>query len=56
MTCPLVFGAANSSRLLGPSGSGKSTILNMIAHSGETGSGGQILIDGKPVIAGKGDA
>jgi NitT/TauT family transport system ATP-binding protein len=38
--------------LLGPSGSGKSTILNMIATLVKP-SGGQILIDGKPVIAGK---
>jgi len=38
--------------LLGPSGSGKSTILNMIATLIRP-SGGQILIDGAPVIAGK---
>ena len=38
--------------LLGPSGSGKSTILNMIATLVKPSSG-QILIDGKPVIAGK---
>jgi NitT/TauT family transport system ATP-binding protein len=38
--------------LLGPSGSGKSTILNMIATLVKP-SGGQILIDGKPVVAGK---
>src|ERR1700704_6126649 len=38
--------------LLGPSGSGKSTILNMIATLVKP-SGGQILIDGKPVIAGR---
>jgi NitT/TauT family transport system ATP-binding protein len=38
--------------LLGPSGSGKSTILNMIATLLKPSSG-QILIDGKPVIAGK---
>jgi NitT/TauT family transport system ATP-binding protein len=38
--------------LLGPSGSGKSTILNMIATLVKP-SGGQILIDGKPVMAGK---
>ena len=38
--------------LLGPSGSGKSTILNMIATLVKP-SGGEILIDGKPVIAGK---
>src|SRR3981081_2977499 len=38
--------------LLGPSGSGKSTILNMIATLVKP-SGGQILIDGKPVTAGK---
>lgn len=38
--------------LLGPSGSGKSTILNMIATLVKP-SGGQILIDGKPVISGK---
>ena len=38
--------------LLGPPGSGKSTILNMIATLLKPSSG-QILIDGKPVIAGK---
>ena len=38
--------------LLGPSGCGKSTILNMIATLGRPTSG-QILIDGKPVVAGK---
>jgi len=38
--------------LLGPSGSGKSTILNMIATLVKPTSG-QILIDGKPVIAGR---
>jgi NitT/TauT family transport system ATP-binding protein len=38
--------------LLGPSGSGKSTILNMIATLVKP-SGGQILIDGKPVMSGK---
>lgn len=38
--------------LLGPSGSGKSTILNMIATLVKPSSG-QILIDGKPVVAGK---
>jgi NitT/TauT family transport system ATP-binding protein len=38
--------------LLGPSGSGKSTILNMIATLVKP-SGGQILIDGAPVIPGK---
>ena len=38
--------------LLGPSGSGKSTVLNMIATLVKP-SNGQILIDGKPVIAGK---
>ena len=38
--------------LLGPSGSGKSTVLNMIATLVEP-SGGRILIDGAPVIAGK---
>jgi NitT/TauT family transport system ATP-binding protein len=38
--------------LLGPSGSGKSTILNMIATLVKP-SGGQILIDGKPVTVGK---
>jgi NitT/TauT family transport system ATP-binding protein len=38
--------------LLGPSGSGKSTILNMIATLLKPSSG-QILIDGKPVTAGR---
>jgi NitT/TauT family transport system ATP-binding protein len=38
--------------LLGPSGSGKSTVLNMIATLIRP-SGGQILIDGRPVIAGR---
>src|SRR6478672_9823919 len=38
--------------LLGPSGSGKSTVLNMIATLLRP-SGGEILIDGKPVVAGK---
>jgi NitT/TauT family transport system ATP-binding protein len=38
--------------LLGPSGSGKSTVLNMIATLIRP-SGGQILIDGKPIIFGK---
>jgi NitT/TauT family transport system ATP-binding protein len=38
--------------LLGPSGSGKSTVLNMIATLVRP-SGGQILIDGTPVIAGR---
>jgi NitT/TauT family transport system ATP-binding protein len=38
--------------LLGPSGSGKSTVLNMIATLIKP-SGGQILIDGKPVVAGQ---
>src|SRR6201991_4064891 len=38
--------------LLGPSGSGKSTVLNMIATLVRP-SGGQILIDGRPVIAGQ---
>ena len=38
--------------LLGPSGSGKSTVLNMIATLIRP-SGGQILIDGTPVITGK---
>jgi NitT/TauT family transport system ATP-binding protein len=37
--------------LLGPSGSGKSTVLNMIATLIRP-SGGQILIDGKPVVTG----
>jgi NitT/TauT family transport system ATP-binding protein len=38
--------------LLGPSGSGKSTVLNMIATLIKSTSG-EILIDGRPVIAGK---
>ena len=38
--------------IVGPSGSGKSTILNMIATLIRP-TGGQILIDGKPVVAGK---
>ena len=38
--------------LLGPSGSGKSTVLNMIATLIRP-SGGQIMIDGAPVTAGK---
>jgi len=38
--------------LLGPSGSGKSTVLNMIASLIRP-SGGEILIDGKRVTAGK---
>src|SRR5258707_11997003 len=38
--------------LLGPSGSGKSTVLNMIATLIKP-TGGQILIDGRPVVAGK---
>jgi NitT/TauT family transport system ATP-binding protein len=38
--------------LLGPSGSGKSTVLNMIATLLRP-SGGEILIDGKPVVTGK---
>ena len=38
--------------LLGPSGSGKSTVLNMIATLVRPSSG-EILIDGKPVTAGK---
>jgi NitT/TauT family transport system ATP-binding protein len=38
--------------LLGPSGSGKSTILNMIATLIKP-TGGRILIDGAPVIAGR---
>jgi NitT/TauT family transport system ATP-binding protein len=41
--------------LLGPSGSGKSTILNMIATLIKP-SGGRILIDGMPVVAGKATA
>jgi NitT/TauT family transport system ATP-binding protein len=38
--------------LLGPSGSGKSTVLNMIATLLRP-SGGEILIDGRQVVAGK---
>ena len=38
--------------LLGPSGSGKSTVLNMIASLLPT-SGGEVLIDGAPVVAGR---
>jgi len=38
--------------LLGPSGSGKSTVLNMIATLVRP-SGGEILIDGKPITTGK---
>jgi len=38
--------------LLGPSGCGKSTILNMVATLVKP-SGGEILIDGKAVVAGK---
>lgn len=38
--------------LLGPSGSGKSTVLNMIATLVRPSSG-EILIDGKPVVAGR---
>ena len=38
--------------LLGPSGSGKSTVLNMIATL-VAPSNGEILIDGKPIVAGK---
>jgi NitT/TauT family transport system ATP-binding protein len=41
--------------LLGPSGSGKSTVLNMIATLARPSSG-EILIDGKPVRAGKATA
>jgi NitT/TauT family transport system ATP-binding protein len=38
--------------LLGPSGCGKSTILNMVATLVKP-TGGDILIDGKPVVAGR---
>ena len=38
--------------LLGPSGSGKSTVLNMIATLVGP-SNGEILIDGRPIVAGK---
>ncbi|HEY4736468.1 MAG TPA: ATP-binding cassette domain-containing protein, partial [Xanthobacteraceae bacterium] len=38
--------------LLGPSGSGKSTVLNLIATLIRP-SGGEILIDGRSVVAGK---
>ena len=38
--------------LLGPSGCGKSTILNMVATLVKP-TGGEIFIDGKPIIAGK---
>ncbi|MCC8966367.1 ABC transporter ATP-binding protein [Bradyrhizobium sp. Pear76] len=41
--------------LLGPSGSGKSTVLNMIASLIRP-TGGEILIDGKRVVAGKATA
>src|SRR5581483_11060204 len=41
--------------LLGPSGSGKSTVLNMIATLIRP-SGGEILIDGMPIVTGKATA
>ena len=49
---PSASGAANSSRCSGPRARGKSTILNMIATLVKP-SGGEILVDGKPVVAGK---